>query len=1094
MIRIYSSAAASDRLTMAREFVRSFPPSREQLWIGASREAINRLAQSLSASLKATFGWHRFTLMQLAAHLATADFARRGIAHGTALGAEAVATRAVFEALDQNGLDYFGPVARLPGFARALASTLAELRLQEVDPPALASLGLPGQDLARLMRLFEEQFDEAAAADRTALLQTAAAVLDGAAGGQFRGWPLLFLDVPISSVSEQRLIRALLERASDALITVPCGDERTLAALDSIPGAEQIRAAEDHAVSSLGRLRSYLFSPQEPGEAERDEGVCFFSAPGEGRECTEIARRMLDEARRGTRFDQMAVLLRAPSGYAALLEAALARAEIPAYFTRGSRRPDPSGRAFLAILACAAERLSARRFAEYLSLAQVPQLDETGAPLDAPGPWVRADDEILTPVGAALAIELEAETEDGSEPEKDTDEAPGLEGTLRAPWNWERLLVEAAVIGGEERWRRRIGGLENEFRLKCDAERKEDPQSPRVAGAERELKNLGHLKAFALPVIERLAALPPQARWGEWLERLKGLAPLVLRRPERVLALLVELEPMDRVGPATLDEVRGVLAERLASLDRERPPRDYGRVFVGTPEQARGRSFAVVFVPGLAERIFPQRVGEDPILLDKLRAQLSMGLAQQDERVKLERLQLRLAAGAAERRIYFSYPRLEVAKARQRVFSFYWLDVQRATRGKLPRLKESETEARREAEAALAWPAPRDARHAIDDMEHDLAILGTLLRQQAGPETDGRARYLLELNSHLARSLRTRYARWRKAWSGADGLCEASEMAVMALGQHRLRGRPYSPTALQKFALCPYQFLLSTIHRLEPREEAVHLVQIDPMTRGSIFHRVLADFMRQLQGSGKLPVTLSSLAEAQKMLDQTLDRVAEKQSDELAPAILPVWKDGIEGIRTDLRGWLQRMAESTPDWTPIHFEFGIGFPPTEDRDPASQPEAAILPGGYRLHGIVDVIERRTGGEELRVTDYKTGRDRNQQGMIMGGGEVLQPVLYALAVEAAKHEKVSQGRLYFCTSAGGFSERVVELHNVTRQRAGQVLDLIDRAVERVFLPPAPKERACSWCDFREVCGPFEETRLTRKNQEPLDDLNTLRGLP
>ena len=147
-----------------------------------------------------------------------------------------------------------------------------------------------------------------------------------------------------------------------------------------------------------------------------------------------------------------------------------------------------------------------------------------------------------------------------------------------------------------------------------------------------------------------------------------------------------------------------------------------------------------------------------------------------------------------------------------------------------------------------------------------------------------------------------------------------------------------------------------------------------------------------------------------------------------------------------------------------------------------------------MHGIVDVIEQRLEGNELRITDYKTGKDRNQQGMIMAGGEVLQPVLYSLAVEAVKHAKVSQGRLYFCTSVGGFSERVVELHNVTRLRAVQVLDLIDRAIERAFLPPAPKARACTWCDFREVCGVFEEKRLTRKNQEPLDDLNTLRGVP
>src|SRR5439155_4661722 len=32
-------------------------------------------------------------------------------------------------------------------------------------------------------------------------------------------------------------------------------------------------------------------------------------------------------------------------------------------------------------------------------------------------------------------------------------------GTLRAPRLWEKLLVDAAVIGGRDRWERRIDGL-----------------------------------------------------------------------------------------------------------------------------------------------------------------------------------------------------------------------------------------------------------------------------------------------------------------------------------------------------------------------------------------------------------------------------------------------------------------------------------------------------------------------------------------------------------------------------------------------------------------------------------------------------------
>jgi len=39
-------------------------------------------------------------------------------------------------------------------------------------------------------------------------------------------------------------------------------------------------------------------------------------------------------------------------------------------------------------------------------------------------------------------------------------------------------------------------------------------------------------------------------------------------------------------------------------------------------ENARGLSFDVVFVPGLAERLFPQKLIEDPILSDRARKSL----------------------------------------------------------------------------------------------------------------------------------------------------------------------------------------------------------------------------------------------------------------------------------------------------------------------------------------------------------------------------------------------------------------------------------------------------------------------------------------
>jgi len=57
----------------------------------------------------------------------------------------------------------------------------------------------------------------------------------------------------------------------------------------------------------------------------------------------------------------------------------------------------------------------------------------------------------------------------------------------------------------------------------------------------------------------------------------------------------------------------------------------------------------------------------------------------------------------------------------------------------------------------------------------------------------------------------------------------------------------------------------------------------------------------------------------------------------------------------------------------------------------------------------------------------------------------------------------------------------------------VLEVIDRAIETAFLPAAPKERACTWCDFRPICGPREEERVSRKARERLADLEALRSM-
>ena len=118
-----------------------------------------------------------------------------------------------------------------------------------------------------------------------------------------------------------------------------------------------------------------------------------------------------------------------------------------------------------------------------------------------------------------------------------------------------------------------------------------------------------------------------------------------------------------------------------------------------------------------------------------------------------------------------------------------------------------------------------------------------------------------------------------------------------------------------------------------------------------------------------------------------------------------------------------------------------------------------------------------------MTDYKTGRDYTRRNLVVGGGEMLQPVLYGLAVEHLLAAPVVQSRLYYCTRAGGFSERVVPLSEEARGRGTEVLALIDRAIEAGFLPAAPRARACRSATSATCAGPHEETRITQKDQAP-----------
>jgi hypothetical protein len=273
--------------------------------------------------------------------------------------------------------------------------------------------------------------------------------------------------------------------------------------------------------------------------------------------------------------------------------------------------------------------------------------------------------------------------------------------------------------------------------------RRDDEESAKGLAIERDIERLDRLEGFALPLGAEMGGWPAAAPWGDWIARFEQFGPRVIRTPAYVLRVLADLRPMAAVGPVSLREVHGVLADRLRLVDAEPPARRYGRVFVATPAQVRGRAFRVVFLPGLAERLFPQKPRQDPLLLDQARRRLPRPLPTRGDQSQAERLLLHLAAGAATDRLYVSYPRLDVAEARVRVPSFYVLDVMRGATGRIPEHETLAAAAAAAADATLAWPAPTQAALAIDDQEHDLSVLRALLDSRDPAAVRGHAQYLL---------------------------------------------------------------------------------------------------------------------------------------------------------------------------------------------------------------------------------------------------------------------------------------------------------------------------------------------------------------
>ena len=179
----------------------------------------------------ASFGYHRLTLGQLTSALARSVLTTQRTVPLGALGIQAVTNRAIHKLSEVGELGRYAGLTSGPGFARAVANVITELRLEQIEPDARAHVA---PDLRPLLRAYQRELAVHGFTDWPGVLRIASTTAtDSACRHQLLDLPTLLLDVPLTTASEIAVVRALCSRSPEMLITVPSMDTVTFARLRS---------------------------------------------------------------------------------------------------------------------------------------------------------------------------------------------------------------------------------------------------------------------------------------------------------------------------------------------------------------------------------------------------------------------------------------------------------------------------------------------------------------------------------------------------------------------------------------------------------------------------------------------------------------------------------------------------------------------------------------------------------------------------------------------------------------------------------------------------------------------------------------------
>ncbi len=607
---------------------------------------------------------------------------------------------------------------------------------------------------------------------------------------------------------------------------------------------------------------------------------------------------------------------------------------------------------------------------------------------------------------------------------------------------WDRISREAGVTRGLGRWGESLA----QFRA-VQALRAQDPTADEVvvAAARRRAVDTETLGAAVEALAGRLAPLHSAQPAAGFIVAFRSvLADYLPPELEGGVEVDAEIEQLGTIGAVGGSFDFASFREAIrANLDlaRLRVNRLDAGVLVADFRTAAGLVFDDVVICGAVEDAIPARPPLSPLLPDAdLRALRARFPQLEDLAASRE------AAGEA------AETAMNTARSQLMLSAFQY-----ESGGRRPKHASHMLVAAAHRHDAAVSSASTLRAHPVGGwLRREVSPLGSAL---AGPPLDAaelglRAAVAHEPDPALARALELRRARRSDRLTAWDGLVGGGIVAPAS----------FSSTTLEKYAACGFRYFGEAVLRLNAIEEPEELDTMDARSRGSLFHDVLEQFVREQQARGRPARFERWDIDDERDLLAILDDAMRRLATEGRGGLDVFLARERQSIAADLRRFLVADSEFRAETGAVPWGFEVPLPESEV-------------AGVRLRGRVDRIDLAPDQSEAWVIDYKTG-STSKYGTLkdgtdpLAGGTLLQLAAYASAANAPTVNAL----YWFITRKARFERlpgtRVEPPRDAFERTVSAILGGIKRGVFPA-VPGAENEyyssfENCSFCLLDRIC--------------------------